>query len=224
MTWLNKRPAGNGARTSLLPSGGLRRQRGRKLKGFSDGAPSVRRDGALTRSPFVLAKGAGRCHAGTRRMRFFLIDRITRWELGTAAEATKCVALSEDFFDDHFPRRPVMPGALILEGMAQLSGLLLEATLQQKYGKGAKAILTVLERTKFRSLVKPGDALRYRTEVLSINEAGGKVKASALRDGSLVTSTEMVFAFKYVADAELDAKRQKLMEIWMGGREERPDS
>jgi len=149
------------------------------------------------------------------QMRFFLIDRITRWEVGVSAEATKNVALSEDFFDDHFPRRPVMPGVLILEGMAQVSGLLLEASLQQKYAKNAKAVLTVLERTKFRSLVKPGDRLVYRVEMLSINEAGGKVTASALRAGSLVTSTGMVFAFKYVDDRQLDEKRSRLMEIWM---------
>ncbi len=148
-------------------------------------------------------------------MRFFLIDRITRWEVGALAEASKNVALSEDFFDDHFPRRPVMPGVLILEGMAQLSGLLLEASLQQKYAKNAKAILTVLERAKFRSLVKPGDTLVYRTEMLSVNETGGKVKATAIRGGSLVTSTEMVFAFKYVDDARLDEKRRRLMEIWI---------
>jgi 3-hydroxyacyl-[acyl-carrier-protein] dehydratase len=148
-------------------------------------------------------------------MRFFLIDRITRWDVGASAEATKNVALSEDFFDDHFPRRPVMPGVLILEGMAQLSGLLLEATLLKQYGKDAKAVLTVLERTKFRSLVKPGDTLVYRAEMLSVNEAGGKVKATALREGSLVTSTGLVFAFKYVNDPQLDEKRRRLMEMWM---------
>jgi 3-hydroxyacyl-[acyl-carrier-protein] dehydratase len=150
-------------------------------------------------------------------MRFFLIDKITRWELGAMAEATKCVALSEDIFDDHFPRRPVMPGVLILEGMAQLSGLLLEATLKQKYSRSGKAILTVLERTKFRALVKPGDTLRYRVEVRSVNEAGGKAIARALRGDSLVTSTEMMFAFKYVEDEQLDAKRDRLMKIWMEG-------
>jgi 3-hydroxyacyl-[acyl-carrier-protein] dehydratase len=68
-------------------------------------------------------------------MRFFLIDRITKWQVGITAEAIKNVALSEDFFDDHFPRRPVMPGVLIIEGMAQLSGLLLEATLKEKYDR-----------------------------------------------------------------------------------------
>ncbi len=108
-----------------------------------------------------------------------------------------------------------MPGVLILEGMVQLSGLLLEATLRQKYGKSAKAVVTVLERTKFRSLVKPGETLTYCAEIVSVNEAGGKVKAFALREGSRVTSTEMVFAFKYVDDPRLDEKRRQLMEMWM---------
>ncbi len=150
-------------------------------------------------------------------MRFFLLDKITRWEVGTLAEGTKNVALSEDFFDDHFPRRPVMPGVLVIEGMAQLSGLLLEASLQAKYAKSAKAVLTVLERTKFRALVKPGDRLVYRTEVISVNEAGGKVKAVATRGEAVVTSTGMVFAFKYIDDPLLEDKRQHLMELWRSG-------
>lgn len=95
-------------------------------------------------------------------MRFFLIDRISQWNVGASACATKNVALSEDFFDDHFPRRPVMPGVLILEGMAQLSGLLLEVSLKSRFGKDAKAVLTVVERTKFRQMVHPGDTLAYR--------------------------------------------------------------
>ena len=152
-------------------------------------------------------------------MRFFLIDRITRWEIGARAEATKNVALSEDFFDDHFPRRPVMPGVLILEGMAQVSGLLLEASLRTRCGKDAKAVLTVLERTKFRDMDRPGDTLTYRTEVVSVNEVGGKVRVQAVRDGRTVAETEMVFAFKYVDDPKLDEKRRALMDVWMAGAE-----
>jgi 3-hydroxyacyl-[acyl-carrier-protein] dehydratase len=154
-----------------------------------------------------------------KTMRFFLIDKITRWEVGASAEALKNVALSEDFFDDHFPRHPIMPGVLILEGMAQLSGLLLEASLKARFGKSAKAVLTVLERTRFRGMVKPGDTLTYRTEVISVNETGGKVKAHALRGGRIVADTEMVFAFKYVDDPKLDEKRAALMSLWMGGKE-----
>lgn len=129
-------------------------------------------------------------------MRFFLIDKITHGEAGTRAAAVKNVALSEDFFDDHFPRRPVMPGVLILEGMAQLSGLLLEASLKARYGKDAKAVLTVIERTKFRDLVRPGDQLAYHAQVTSVNEAGGKTSVRALRDGNEIVSSGQVFAFK----------------------------
>ncbi len=148
-------------------------------------------------------------------MRFFLIDRIEKWQVGAMAEAIKNVALSEDFFDDHFPRRPVMPGVLMIEGMAQISGLLLEASLKKKYDQDAKAVLTVLERTKFRGMVRPGDKLVYRTEVISVNKSGGKVSSQALCDGRIVATTGMVFAFKYIEDQMLEIKRAELMKVWM---------
>jgi 3-hydroxyacyl-[acyl-carrier-protein] dehydratase len=148
-------------------------------------------------------------------VRFFLIDRITSWQVPTSAEALKNVALSEDFFDDHFPRRPVMPGVLMLEGMAQLSGLLLEASLQQNFQRSAKAILTVLERTKFRLLVRPGDTLVYHTDVTSVNPDGGKVSAHAMRAGEVAVTTGMVFAFKYIDDPLLETRRAALLKTWM---------
>ena len=77
-------------------------------------------------------------------MRFFMIDKIRLWEIGIKAEAIKNIALSEDFFDDHFPRRPVMPGVLIIEGMAQLGGVLLEASVKQQYDENVKCLLTIL--------------------------------------------------------------------------------
>jgi 3-hydroxyacyl-[acyl-carrier-protein] dehydratase len=147
-------------------------------------------------------------------MRFFLIDRITVWEVGTAAEAIKNIALSEDFFDDHFPRRPVMPGVLMIEGMAQLAGLLLEASLKDKHGRDAKAILTVLERTKFREMVRPGDTLLYRAEVMSISPEGGKAAVRASREGRPVIDTALVFAFKYLDDPLLERRRAELMKTW----------
>ncbi len=148
-------------------------------------------------------------------MRFFLIDKITEWNVGTDAKAIKNVALSEDFFDDHFPRRPVMPGVLIIEGIAQLSGLLLEASLKEKHGENAKAIMTVLERTKFREFVRPGDTLTYCVEVMAINKSGGKTAARAICNGRNVATTGMVFAFKHVEDAMLEEKRDALMRVWL---------
>ena len=148
-------------------------------------------------------------------MRFFLIDKITEWQVGTAAEAIKNIALSEDFFDDHFPRRPIMPGVLILEGMAQLSGLLLEASAEERYGQTAKALLTVLERTKFREMVRPGDTLTYRAEVVSLNRAGGKTAVQGSCGGRLVVTSGMAFVVQEVDDPRLESKRSELMRIWM---------
>ncbi len=147
-------------------------------------------------------------------MRFFLIDKITQWSVGSEARGVKNVAMSEDFFDDHFPRRPVMPGVLIIEGMAQLSGLMLEDSLKDKYGAEAKAVLTVLERTKFRDMVRPGDRLEYHSQLVSLNKAGGKVTVIASRDDKLVVSSGMTFGFKYVDDPQLDIRRSELMKIW----------
>jgi len=148
-------------------------------------------------------------------MRFFLIDKITEWRVGEAAQAVKNVALSEDFFDDHFPRRPIMPGVLIIEGIAQLSGLLLEAGLRRKHGQSAKAILTVLERTKFREVVRPGDTLTYCVEVTAMSRSGGKTSGRALCGGRTVATTGMVFAFKEVDDPMLEAARDALMKVWL---------
>ncbi len=147
-------------------------------------------------------------------MRFFFIDRITQWEPGRFGEGTKNVALSEDFFDDHFPRHPIMPGVLILEGMAQLAGLLLEESLRARDGQSRKALLTVIERTRFRHMVRPGDTLRYRTEIIGLNAAGGKVRAAASRDAETVATSDLVFGFRQVDDPHLDEKRAGLLALW----------
>jgi 3-hydroxyacyl-[acyl-carrier-protein] dehydratase len=75
-------------------------------------------------------------------MRFLLIDKITAWRPGVSGTAIKNVSLSEDFFEDHFPSKPLMPGALLVEGMAQLSGLLIEEGVKAAGGKPVKALMT----------------------------------------------------------------------------------
>lgn len=145
-----------------------------------------------------------------------MIDKICVWDIGVRAEAIKNIALSEDYFDDHFPRRPIMPGVLIIEGMAQLSGILLEATVKEKHNENVKCLLTILERTKFREIARPGDTLNYRAQIVSINKNGGKVTATASCDGRTIVTTGMVFAFKYVDDPMLEIKRSELLKTWLG--------
>ena len=154
-------------------------------------------------------------------MRFLLLDRITSWEPGQRGEAIKNVTLSEDFFDDHFPLKPIMPGVLILEGMAQLSGLLLEAGVRRDTGRTVKALMSVVERAKFRRPAKPGDCLEYRAEVASVNEAGGRVEVRATCRGEAVAECSLIFTFHAFRNPRLEARQAEVMRLWLGDLGER---
>ncbi|UCH93101.1 MAG: 3-hydroxyacyl-ACP dehydratase FabZ [Candidatus Aminicenantes bacterium] len=150
-------------------------------------------------------------------MRFFMLDRIIEWEIGERAKAIKNVSLSEDFFDDHFPRHPIMPGVLVIEALAQLSGLLLEATVERDQKKKVKALLTLLEKVKFRNISKPGDTLILNSEIVSLHEDSGKVKTIAKVDEKVIAETGMIFVWVSLEDPELEKKRQQLLDFWLQG-------
>jgi 3-hydroxyacyl-[acyl-carrier-protein] dehydratase len=146
-------------------------------------------------------------------VRFLLIDRITTWEPPHRASAVKCVSLSDDVFVDHFPREPIMPGALIIEGMAQLAGLLLEEAALPQAGR-IKALMTVIEKAKFRHQARPGQRLAYQAEVLSVNESGGKVAVSATADDQPCADARLVFAFAPYRNERLESLQQAALALW----------
>jgi 3-hydroxyacyl-[acyl-carrier-protein] dehydratase len=148
-------------------------------------------------------------------MRFLLIDRITLWEPGSRGSAVKNISLSEDFFEDHFPLKPIMPGVLILEGMAQLSGLLLEEGVRRESGRNVKALISIIEKAKFRSPVYPGDSLEYQAEVKFVNEQGGKVATKALLGGRTVVECELVFSFHQIDNPRLEERRSEVLSFWL---------
>jgi 3-hydroxyacyl-[acyl-carrier-protein] dehydratase len=149
-------------------------------------------------------------------MRFLLIDRITDWQPGRTGKAVKNVAFSEDFFDDHFPLKPIMPGALIVEGMAQLSGLVVEEGMRQETGRNVKALMSIVEKAKFRKPVYPGDTLAYCATVQSMNEAGAKVTVTAFVGGELVADASLVFSFHEFQNDRLEARRSEILSFWLG--------
>ncbi len=150
-------------------------------------------------------------------MRFLLIDRITDWKPGKCASAVKNVALSEDFFDDHFPLKPIMPAVLILEGMAQLSGLLIEEGVRKESGRKVKALMSIIEKAKFRQPVYPGDKLVYSAEVDSVNELGGRAHVKAHVDGELITECAFVFTFHEINNVHLELRRSEILSLWLKG-------
>ena len=155
-------------------------------------------------------------------MRYVLLDRITALEPPERARGVKCVSLSDDVFADHFPGHPVMPGALVVESLAQLGGVLCEATMRLQGRNDLHALLVGIERAKFRRMVRPGDRLELEAVALRVQEAGGQVRASAQLDGQLAVEAELTFAFADVKHPKLIERRREVLNVWLHGSSEEP--
>jgi 3-hydroxymyristoyl/3-hydroxydecanoyl-(acyl carrier protein) dehydratase len=157
-------------------------------------------------------------------VRYVLLDRITVLEPPGVARGIKCVSLSDDVFVDHFPGHPIMPGALILEALAQLGGVLGEATMRTRGRHDLHALLVTVERAKFRHMVRPGDKLELEAQGLSATEDGAQVRGLAHVDGTLVTEAQMTFAFARVTNPKLLERRREVLNVWLSGSAEPPES
>ncbi|HWO20020.1 MAG TPA: 3-hydroxyacyl-ACP dehydratase FabZ family protein [Kofleriaceae bacterium] len=155
-------------------------------------------------------------------MRYILLDRITQLSPPELARGVKCVSLSDDIFADHFPGFPVLPGALILEGLAQLAGVLLEATMRQRGRHDLHALLTMVDRAKFRQVVRPGDRLELEARLERVTEDGGQAQAWARSEDKLVAEGQLSFAFAQVTNPAVLAKRREYLSIWLTGSAEAP--
>jgi 3-hydroxyacyl-[acyl-carrier-protein] dehydratase len=150
-------------------------------------------------------------------VRYILLDRITELAPPELARGVKCVSLSDDIFVDHFPGHPVMPGALILESLAQLAGVLLEASMRERGRHDLHALLTMADRAKFRRLVRPGDKLELEARALGVTEDGGQAQTLARVDGALVAEAQLSFAFAQVTNPKVLARRREFLDIWLTG-------
>jgi 3-hydroxymyristoyl/3-hydroxydecanoyl-(acyl carrier protein) dehydratase len=153
-------------------------------------------------------------------MRYVLLDRITSLEPPELATGVKCVSLADDIFVDHFPGHPVMPGALILEALAQLGGVLVEATLRQRGRADLHALLTMVEKGKFKKMVRPGDRLELEAHGVHASEDGGRVRAVAKLDGELAAEAELTFVFARVTEPKLLERRREVLNVWLTGSSE----
>lgn len=93
------------------------------------------------------------------RYPFLLIDRILDCRPGESLKALKNVTINEPFFQGHFPVRPVMPGVLILEAMAQATGILAFRTIEEGPQSGSLYLLVGIDKARFKRQVEPGDQL-----------------------------------------------------------------
>src|SRR5437762_205099 len=123
-------------------------------------------------------------------MRWIWIDRFLDFQKGKSAKALKNLSLAEDHFADHFPGYPVMPGTLILEGLAQAGGILVGDANDFR----EKVVLAKIPWARFHREALAGQQLIYDVELLHLRPEGAAVGGKASVNGALVAETEIFFA------------------------------
>ena len=119
------------------------------------------------------------------RYPFLFVDKIVSVELGKSIHAQKNVSINEDFFNGHFPNKPVMPGVLIIESMAQTAAILVSKTLKI-VDHGFLVYFMSIENAKFRKLVQPGDVLYLEVLVRKNRRNTWKFAGNAFVEKKLV--------------------------------------
>jgi 3-hydroxyacyl-[acyl-carrier-protein] dehydratase len=125
------------------------------------------------------------------RYPFILVDRILELVPNKRVVGLKNVSMNEPFFQGHFPGTPIMPGVLILEAMAQTSGVLAIASLSEG-DKSALMYFMGLDQVKFRKMVVPGDQLMMELEVLKQRAKVMKLAGVARVDGQVVAEAQLM--------------------------------
>ncbi|MCB9719373.1 MAG: bifunctional UDP-3-O-[3-hydroxymyristoyl] N-acetylglucosamine deacetylase/3-hydroxyacyl-ACP dehydratase [Candidatus Omnitrophica bacterium] len=126
------------------------------------------------------------------RYPFLLVDRVVEIEHGKRALGIKNVTINDGFFQGHFPTRPVMPGVLMVEAMAQTGGVVV---LTNPAHRGKLAFFMAANNVKFRKVVTPGDQLLMEVEVLKDKSRVAEIHAVSRVDGEIVAEADMTFFF-----------------------------
>lgn len=137
-------------------------------------------------------------------MRFLYIDRILGVERGVRAHALKTFALSEAFFQGHYSRKPIVPGAIILEALAQITGWLIVYT----HDFNKSCVISLAQDVRLPAELAPGATLEIHGEILDTGEKGSLAKAYATLDGEVVAECGR-FIYAHFANARPEALREE---------------
>lgn len=128
------------------------------------------------------------------RYPFVMVDKITDMVPGDEITGIKNVTINEPFFQGHFPEQPVMPGVMILEGMAQVGGVLGYHTLPEMIGNKL-LYFAGIDNARFRKPVVPGDQIVFDLKLLKIKRGIMIMEGKAYVDGKLVCQAELMASF-----------------------------
>ena len=130
------------------------------------------------------------------RYPFLLIDRVLDYTENQSLVAIKNVTINEPYFQGHFPNRPVMPGVLVVEAMAQACGLLSFRTLEVEPGKTSVYLFVGIDKARFKRPVEPGDQLRIEVIIKRKMHNIWKFDALAKVDGEICCTAELMCTYK----------------------------
>lgn len=130
------------------------------------------------------------------RYPFLLVDRVVALEVGKSLKAIKNVTVNEPFFNGHFPNQPIMPGVLIIEALAQATGLLGFRTMGEEPQTDTLYMLVAVDKARFKQPVVPGDQLELNVELLKRKGMMWVFNTEARVDGKLAVSAELMCAAK----------------------------
>ena len=139
------------------------------------------------------------------RYPLLLVDRVLDWEAGKTITAIKNVTVNEEFFNGHFPHKPVMPGVLMIEALAQTAALLSFLTMGQKPDDNSVVYFVGIDGARFKRPVEPGDQLVMTVEILRQARGIWKYKAQGTVDGQIALEAELMCTMRSASDASQPA-------------------
>ncbi|WP_455197747.1 3-hydroxyacyl-ACP dehydratase FabZ [Kaarinaea lacus] len=128
------------------------------------------------------------------RYPFLLIDRVLECKLGESLTGIKNVTYNEPYFMGHFPNKPVMPGVLILEALAQATGILAFRTSNARPTEGTLYYLVGIDEARFKQVVMPGDQLKLKVDVIKAKRGVWKFNGEASVDDNVVATAVLMCA------------------------------
>ncbi|MDB5726803.1 MAG: fabZ [Noviherbaspirillum sp.] len=139
------------------------------------------------------------------RYPLLLVDRVLDWEAGKSITAIKNVTVNEEFFNGHFPHKPVMPGVYMIEALAQTAALLSFLTMGTKPDENSIVYFLGIDGARFKRPVEPGDQLKMQVEILRVARGIWKYKAEGSVDGKMAVEAELMCTMRSASDASQPA-------------------
>jgi len=139
------------------------------------------------------------------RYPLLLVDRVLDVEVGKRITAIKNVTVNEEFFNGHFPHKPVMPGVLMIEAMAQTAAILSFLTMDIKPDENSVVYFVGIDNARFKRPVEPGDQLVMNVEILRVSRGIWKYKAVGTVDGQTAVEAELMCTIRSATDASQPA-------------------